>query len=79
MNKQRLIIEGGRRLQGELAVQGAKNSVLPLLAATVLCKGTTVLYNCPRLTDADAAFRILDCLGCKCEREKSVITVDAAQ
>jgi UDP-N-acetylglucosamine 1-carboxyvinyltransferase len=79
MNKQRLIVEGGRRLQGEVGVQGAKNSVLPLLAATALCKGTAVLHNCPRLTDADAAFRILDCLGCKCNREMSVITVDAGQ
>ncbi|MCL1881659.1 MAG: UDP-N-acetylglucosamine 1-carboxyvinyltransferase [Oscillospiraceae bacterium] len=75
-NSQRLIVAGGRKLQGEIAVQGAKNSVLPLLAATVLCKGTAVLHNCPKLTDADAAFRILDCLGCKCEREKSVVTVN---
>ncbi|MCL1789496.1 MAG: UDP-N-acetylglucosamine 1-carboxyvinyltransferase [Oscillospiraceae bacterium] len=79
MVEQRLIIEGGRRLEGEIAIQGAKNSVLPLLAATVLCKGQAVLHNCPRLTDADAAFRILDCLGCKCSREKSVISVNAEQ
>ncbi|MCL2071453.1 MAG: UDP-N-acetylglucosamine 1-carboxyvinyltransferase [Oscillospiraceae bacterium] len=79
MVEQKLVIEGGRRLQGEIQIQGAKNSVLPLLAATVLCKGEAVLHNCPRLTDADAAFRILDCLGCKCSREKSVITVNAEQ
>jgi len=72
-----LVIEGGRRLQGEIPVQGAKNSLLPLLAATALCKGQTTLFNCPRLTDADAAFRILDCLGCKCSREASVITINA--
>ncbi|MCL2036253.1 MAG: UDP-N-acetylglucosamine 1-carboxyvinyltransferase [Oscillospiraceae bacterium] len=79
MVKQKIIVEGGRRLQGEIPVQGAKNSLLPLLAATALCKGKTVLHNCPRLTDADAAFRILDCLGCKCSRESSVLTVDAEQ
>ncbi|MCL2754189.1 MAG: UDP-N-acetylglucosamine 1-carboxyvinyltransferase [Oscillospiraceae bacterium] len=79
MNHQKLIIEGGRRLQGEIAVQGAKNSLLPLLAATVLCDGVATLHNCPRITDADAAFRILDCLGCKCCRECSVVTVDAAK
>ena len=77
--KQRLLVEGGRRLQGEIAVQGAKNSVLPLLAATVLCKGEAVLHNCPKLTDADAAFRILDCLGCKCNRQMSVVTINAEQ
>jgi len=78
MTEQKLIIEGGRRLEGEIAVQGAKNAVLPLLAAAVLCKGEAVLHNCPKLTDADAAFRILDCLNCKCCREMSVVTVDAA-
>jgi len=75
--EQRLIVEGGRRLEGEIAIQGAKNSVLALLAATVLCKGQAVLHNCPRLSDADAAFRILDCLGCRCSREMSVVTVDS--
>jgi UDP-N-acetylglucosamine 1-carboxyvinyltransferase len=79
MLEQKLIIEGGRRLEGEIAIQGAKNSMLPLLAATVLCKGQAVLYNCPELTDADAAFRILDCLGCKCSRKMSVISVNAEQ
>jgi UDP-N-acetylglucosamine 1-carboxyvinyltransferase len=79
MVQPRLVIEGGRRLEGEIAVQGAKNSLLPLLAATALCKGQTTLHNCPRLTDADAAFRILDCLGCKCSREASVITINAGQ
>jgi UDP-N-acetylglucosamine 1-carboxyvinyltransferase len=74
--EQKLIIKGGQRLEGEIPVQGAKNSLLPLLAATVLCKGQTTLHNCPRLTDADAAFRILDCLGCKCSRETSVITIN---
>jgi UDP-N-acetylglucosamine 1-carboxyvinyltransferase len=77
--EQRLFVEGGRRLQGEIAVQGAKNSLLPLLAATVLCKGQAVLHNCPKLTDADAAFRILNYLGCRCSREASVITIDAQQ
>ncbi|MCL2634509.1 MAG: UDP-N-acetylglucosamine 1-carboxyvinyltransferase [Oscillospiraceae bacterium] len=77
MAEQKLIIEGGRRLEGEIAVQGAKNSVLPLLAAAVLCKGTAVLHNCPRLSDADAALRILNCLDCKCSREMSTVTVNA--
>jgi UDP-N-acetylglucosamine 1-carboxyvinyltransferase len=76
-NEQKLIVQGGRRLEGEIAVQGAKNSVLALLAATTLCNGTAVLHNCPKLTDADAAFRILDCLGCRCKREMSVVSVDA--
>ena len=42
-------IEGGRPLEGALQVQGAKNSVLPILAATILHSGTSVLHNCPHL------------------------------
>ncbi len=76
--QRRLIIKGGHRLEGELAVQGAKNSVLPILAAAVLCKGQTELYNCPCLSDCDAACRILSSLGCACRREGNVICTDAS-
>lgn len=76
MNDQRIIIQGGRRLEGEIAVQGAKNSALPILAATTLCNGESTLFGCPRLTDCDATCRILSCLGCRCRRELSCVTVD---
>ena len=58
-----IVIDGPAALDGELKVQGAKNSTLPLLAATVLCKGQTVLHNCPHLSDVDTAVRILEHLG----------------
>lgn len=77
MVEQKIVIEGGRRIEGEIAVQGAKNSSLPLLAAAVLCKGEAVLFNCPDLTDTDAALRILSYLECKCKRESSTVTVNA--
>ena len=51
MKSQRLIIEGGNALSGEIKVQGAKNSSLPIIAASLMCKGETVLKNCPCLTD----------------------------
>ncbi|MCL1822792.1 MAG: UDP-N-acetylglucosamine 1-carboxyvinyltransferase [Oscillospiraceae bacterium] len=76
---QRLVIGGGKRLSGELEVQGAKNSILPLLSGTVLCRGESVLHNCPHLTDADAACRILNCLGCKCKREQNSISINSEQ
>jgi UDP-N-acetylglucosamine 1-carboxyvinyltransferase len=60
-------IEGGQRLCGEVAIQGAKNSVLPILAATLLNKGDTLLRRCPRLRDVDASVRILRHLGCAAE------------
>lgn len=77
MLESRLIIEGGRKIEGELNVHGAKNSALPVLAATFLSGGTSVIHNCPSLSDAYAACRILSSLGCKCKREGSVVTVDA--
>ena len=55
---QKLLIQGGRRLQGEVRVHGAKNSSLPILAAALLGGGETVLHNCPALSDVDAALRI---------------------
>ena len=44
-----LYVEGGERLYGELEIQGSKNSVLPILAATLLCADTCVIENCPKL------------------------------
>lgn len=75
MNEQKIIIQGGRRLEGEITVQGSKNSVLPILAATVLCKGECTLFNCPCITDCDSSCRILSGLGCKCRREMSCVSV----
>ncbi len=78
-NDQRLIINGGRPLSGELRVQGAKNSALPILAATVLCRGESIIHNCPHLTDVDAACRILGHLGCRCARSGDTLSVEASQ
>lgn len=61
---QKLIINGGKKLGGEVMVQGAKNAVLPILAATLLCNGEVTLRNCPRLSDTYSALRILNYLGC---------------
>ena len=73
MNYLRII--GGRALQGELEIQGAKNSVLPILAATLLNRGQSVLHRCPRLQDVDASIRILRRLGCSAEWEGDTLCV----
>ena len=73
-----IIIDGPAELSGELTVQGAKNSTLPLLAAALLCKGQTVLHNCPDLSDVDTALRILEHAGCRCKREGHDLIVDSA-
>ena len=72
----KIYINGGRRLSGELKIHGAKNSVLPILAATLLCSGESIIHNCPRLSDVDVSVRILTNLGCICKREGSTVIVN---
>lgn len=74
----KLLIQGGRVLSGEVTVQGAKNSVLPILAATLLSGETVRVENCPRLRDVDAAIRILYALGCQTAWQGDALEVDAA-
>lgn len=73
-----LVIDGGKRLEGEFAVQGAKNAVLPVLAATVLSNGKSVIHNCPDLSDVASTVEVLENLGCKVERYKNTLTVDSS-
>ena len=72
-----IIIQGGTRLEGTLAVQGAKNSVLPILAASILHPGRTVLRGCPHLSDVDSSIRILRHLGCRADWEGEELVIDA--
>lgn len=74
----KLVINGGNRIEGTLRIHGAKNSSLPVLAATLLCGGLCRIHNCPDLSDVDAAVRILHFLGCETERNGSDVTVDSA-
>ncbi len=72
-----LRIEGGYRLEGEIPIHGAKNSALPLLAATLLAQGVSEIHNCPQLSDVDASMAILRHLGCRVVRQEDTVTVDA--
>lgn len=72
----KIVVGGGRKLTGEITVQGAKNSVLPVLAATVLCR-ECVIHNCPSLYDVDTSLEILEQLGCRCVKEGNTVTVNA--
>ncbi|MEE1005989.1 MAG: UDP-N-acetylglucosamine 1-carboxyvinyltransferase [Acutalibacteraceae bacterium] len=72
-----IIVNGGKKLYGGITVQGAKNSVLPVLAATVLCERECVIHNCPALSDVETSLKILRALGCDCKREGDTVTVDS--
>ena len=74
----KLVINGGRKLDGSVMLQGSKNSALPILAATVAVGGTSVIHNCPDLTDISATLTILRHLGCRTKREGHTVIVDAS-
>lgn len=76
---QRIIITGGRQLKGEVNIHGAKNSVLPLISATVLLSGKSVLHNCPDLSDVTSALEIIKSLGITYERRGSDIEIFSKQ
>ena len=73
----KLIVTGGSRLKGEIAVEGSKNAVLPVLAAAILNGGESVIKNCPRLRDVEVMIEILKTIGCKAKMEGDVITVNS--
>ena len=72
-------IVGGRPLNGEVKIEGAKNAVLPILSACILHKGISVLHNCPDIEDVRVTLQILESLGCKTAFDQGTITVDAAE
>ena len=73
---EKIIINGGRPLSGKTELQGSKNSALPILAAAAAVGGVSVIHNCPKLTDVEAAIKILEHIGCKTKREGHTVIVD---
>ncbi len=71
-----IIVNGGKQLTGEIAVQGAKNSVLPVLAGAVLCDGECVIHNCPNLSDVQSSIKILRNFGAKVSYQDNTVAVD---
>ncbi|MFZ5760909.1 MAG: UDP-N-acetylglucosamine 1-carboxyvinyltransferase [Thermodesulfobacteriota bacterium] len=74
----KIVIEGGRELRGEIRISGAKNGALPVIAATLLCPGEHVIRNVPDLRDITTILRLLESLGASWERpEKDVLRINA--
>ena len=72
------IISGGRRLEGGVRIQTAKNSVLPILAASVLTDEPVIVLNVPDITDVRNMVRILGCLGCRARYLGNDIIIDSS-
>nr|MDE5756831.1 UDP-N-acetylglucosamine 1-carboxyvinyltransferase [Clostridia bacterium] len=70
------IINGGRALDGTVDIRAAKNSILPLLAGSILTDEITVLHNCPNISDVDSMIKILEGLGSKIIRNSRDIVID---
>ena len=73
---EKIIVNGGVPLVGSVCVHGAKNAVLPILAATVLARGVHKLTNCPNLSDVATTIDILTSLGAKVTRTEEALIVD---
>lgn len=73
----KLVVNGGRKLCGECVVQGAKNSSLPIIGATMLTNGENILHKCPILEDTITACEILASLGCKTTWQDDSLIIDS--
>lgn len=72
------IIQGRRRLEGEVKISGSKNASLPILAASILNGGITKLYNVPNIHDTQKMLEILELLGCKIKKRENKIIIDSS-
>ena len=75
---QKIVIVGGNRLTGRVEIAGAKNATLPVMAATILAPGTSVITNVPRLKDVVTMKQMLETLGAKVSFEQGVLTLDTS-
>jgi len=73
----KIIIEGGHSLKGEVRISGAKNAALPILVSSLLADGWNTYTNIPDLKDIESTLMLLSSLGAKVEREKDTVRIDA--
>ncbi len=73
---EKYLIHGGHKLQGEVKILGAKNSVLPILAATVLNGDKSIISNIPKLKDVDIMTEILKTIGSSVVRHTDTMIID---
>lgn len=72
------IISGGNKIEGRLSIRGAKNSILPIMAASILNEGISIIHNVPGISDVDFMIKILESVGCKVKYEGDTLTIDSS-
>ena len=75
----KLVINGGNPLSGSVTISGAKNAVLPLMAASLLADGKTKLNGVPNLRDTNTMIRLLGMVGAETEFREQCLTIDASK
>jgi UDP-N-acetylglucosamine 1-carboxyvinyltransferase len=74
----KIIVKGGKKLSGSVKIEGSKNAVLPILAASLLAeKGTSVLTNVPQLSDVSTLSMLLEHLGAEVEIHENSVSINA--
>jgi len=73
------IIEGGKKLEGEVSISGSKNASLPIIAASILNGGITKLYNVPQIHDTQMMFEILKEIGCEIKKQGNKVTINSSK
>jgi UDP-N-acetylglucosamine 1-carboxyvinyltransferase len=74
----KILVQGGRKLTGEVHVSGAKNVALPILVSALLCDGPNTFTNVPNLRDIRSTLDLLSHLGVRCDSDGHTVKVDAA-
>ena len=75
----KFLIQGGKKLEGEIKISGSKNAALPIIAATVLNAGTTTLYNVPDIQDVNTMYEILRKIGVTIKRKNNKIIINTSK
>jgi UDP-N-acetylglucosamine 1-carboxyvinyltransferase len=79
MQNEHIIVEGGRPLAGTVQVSGAKNSVLKLMAASILAPGISTIKNAPQISDVELMADVLKHLGASLTFENNTLTIDTGK
>lgn len=71
------IVNGGNKIEGRLSIRGAKNSVLPIMAASILNENISIIHNVPYISDVKFMIKILESVGCRVKYEDGTLTIDS--
>ncbi len=79
MAKEKIVVEGGTPLSGEVHISGAKNSALKLIAAAILGQGESTIHNVPLISDIAVMSKVVETLGGSVSRDGHTLLVDTAK